>query len=103
LLRESIEVGMVPPPERWAEEQKEWTGEKVQFWYATLARAIARMMIEAGRVDPGTYEYRVGDDDGTDVLLCTLEIDDERRVFVTYPNNLTIGFEGQDLSEPEDN
>jgi hypothetical protein len=96
LVESSLEVGMIV-------EGEDFTVEKATFWFACIARSLARRMIEDGKGDPGTYEHRGKDVDGTDFLLCTVEIDDRRRVFVTYPNGLTIGFEREDLFNPEDN
>jgi hypothetical protein len=96
LIESSLEVGAIV-------EGEEFTEEKAMLWLAGIARSLARGMIEAGKVDPGTYEHRGKYGDETDVLLCTVEIDDRRRVFVTYPDGLTIGFEREDLFNPEDN
>ena len=100
LFETSLDVGMLVE----AEDFKSWSAEKVRYWFAFMARCIARIVAEKAHREPGTYEYRGKDDDGTGFVLCTVEIAEGGRVFVTYPDDfLTIGFEREDLFNPEDN
>jgi hypothetical protein len=97
------EIGM-PIPRRGKGRDDQYAMD-LNFWFANIARFYAQMTTAEHGFGPMTYEGRATDDDGSIVLLYTATVDDRQRTFVTFPPpiHLTVGFEREDLSDPEDN
>jgi hypothetical protein len=100
LAEAAIDAGMVAEGHYFG---RPWTEEKLRHFFACVARPIAQLVVEKAHHEPGTYEYRTKDDGEAGFVLATVEIEAGGRVFLTYPNNLTIGFNPEDLFDPEDN
>jgi hypothetical protein len=92
-----IEAGMI------SLDAVAFTPGLARTYFVAMSRGIARMTIEEGGGPGTTHEQYGQDDDGSEVLLCTVEIEEGGRVLVTYPNDLVFEFEPGDLFDPKDN
>jgi hypothetical protein len=70
------------------------------FWFG---RFFARHVIDTRPHGSGVFEFHARGDGGNDVLLCTVEFDDDRNAIVTYPDGVVVWIASEALSEPEDN
>jgi hypothetical protein len=94
LIEAGVRGGAIARDERF-------TPALARAYFVAVARSFARRTIEGGAA-PGAHEHRTPDDDGTDVLLCTVMVEEGGRASVAYPNGLVIALEPEDLSWPED-